>query len=368
VIFGRNKKNKAKKAEAAAQQDIPAGVTDQQTENTSTDAADRAEPGAEPAVESPIAAEQQAAPPRGIFARLGRTRDALGTGISNLLGGGAKIDEVLFGDLEDQLLSADVGIDATMTIVDKVRERAQKEKVEHAPELKNIVREEMLNILNEPLKSLPKVGDPGGTNKPHILLMVGVNGVGKTTSVAKLAARAKADGQNVLVAAADTFRAAAIEQLQSWGDRLDIPVVSQEHGSDAAAVAHDAVSSAVARSADLLIIDTAGRQHTHGDLMEQLAKIVRVIRKVDEAAPHETYIVVDAGNGQNILSQIEQFSTMVPITGVVITKLDGTAKGGVVLAVASKLGLPVRYIGVGEGVDDLREFVAQDFVQALLPE
>jgi len=361
VIFGRNRKNKTK-----TDDQVVSGAVDGDPEQSARQVVETA---VDPEESDALDSAEQPGERRGIFARLGRTREALGSGISKLLGGGAKIDESLFNELEDQLLSADVGIDATMTLVEKVRDRASKEKIEHAPDLKNIVREEMLNILTEPMKSTATgvETNPSG-NKPHILLMVGVNGVGKTTSVAKLAARAKAEGNTVLVAAADTFRAAAIEQLQNWGERLDIPVVSQAHGSDAAAVAHDAVSSAVARAADLLIIDTAGRQHTHGDLMEQLAKIVRVIRKVDETAPHDTYIVVDAGNGQNILSQIEQFSTMVPITGVVITKLDGTAKGGVVLAVASKLGLPVCYIGVGEGVDDLRQFDAEDFVQALLPE
>lgn len=343
MIFGRKKKNKV---DAEQQQ---AGASELQSDSST---------------ETP---QPQKKSSGGLFSRLGRTRELLGDGVSRLLGSGVKIDESLFDDLEDELLSADVGVDAAMAIVEKVRVRAKAEKMLEAAQLKAVVRQEMRNLLTAPLDN-DEAADAGGTGKPHVLLMVGVNGVGKTTSVAKLAARALALEQSVVVAAADTFRAAAIEQLQSWGDRLGVPVISQAHGSDAAAVAHDAVTAAVARSADLLIIDTAGRQHTHGDLMEQLAKIVRVIRKVDETAPHETYIVVDAGNGQNILAQIEQFSKVVPITGVVVTKLDGTAKGGVLLAVASKLGLPVRFIGVGEGVEDLRQFDPDEFVHALLPD
>ncbi len=345
MIFGRKKKNKAvTEQHATTQADVDGDITE--TLPAEVQASEKSGSG-------------------GLFARLGRTRELLGSGVSRLLGSGVKIDESLFSDLEDELLSADVGVEAATTIVDNVRARAKADKVQDAAQLKEIVRQQMRELLNAPLQDDPPTVAATG---PHILLMVGVNGVGKTTSVAKLAARAQAQDQSVVVAAADTFRAAAIEQLQSWGDRLNIPVISQAHGSDAAAVAHDAVTAATARSADLLIIDTAGRQHTHGDLMEQLAKIVRVIRKVDESAPHETYIVVDAGNGQNILAQIEQFSKVVPVSGVVVTKLDGTAKGGVVLAVASKLGLPVRFIGVGEAVEDLRQFDADEFVQALLPD
>lgn len=367
MIFGRKKKNKA----AAEQQPEP------EPQSTPADTALPPQSVAEQEIGSmahlaPAATTPDAKPeavedaPGGLFARLGRTRNLLGGGLNRLLGSGTKIDESLFADLEDELLSADVGVDAALEIVEQVRKRAKTEKVEHAPDLKKLVRDVMLGILRKPLENSTTVTAQAG--KPHVLLMVGVNGVGKTTSVAKLAARAKNDGQSVVVAAADTFRAAAIEQLQSWGQRLDIPVISQAHGSDAAAVAHDAVTAATARQADLLIVDTAGRQHTHNDLMEQLAKVVRVMRKVDAEAPHETYIVVDAGNGQNILSQIEQFSNVVPITGVVISKLDGTAKGGVLLAVAGKLDLPVKFIGVGEAVGDLRQFDPEEFVQALLPD
>ena len=301
----------------------------------------------------------------GLFSRLGRTRALLGSGINRLLGGGARIDDSLFDALEDELLSADVGVDASLSIVDSLRARARAGKLESVADLKRELRAEMVRLLQAPLDKHPRREFEAS---PSVLLMVGVNGVGKTTSVAKLAARAQALSRTVIVAAADTFRAAAIEQLQSWGKELDIPVIAQAHGSDAAAVAHDAVNAAVARAVDLLIIDTAGRQHTHGDLMEQLAKVVRVIQKVDASAPHETFIVVDAGNGQNILSQIEQFSTVVPITGVVVTKLDGTAKGGVLLAVATKFGLPVRFIGVGEGINDLRPFDPTAFASALLPD
>jgi fused signal recognition particle receptor len=199
-------------------------------------------------------------------------------------------------------------------------------------------------------------------------MMVGVNGVGKTTSTAKLASKFKAENKCVMLAACDTFRAAAIEQLQRWGERIDVPVIAQSHGSDAAAVGHDALESAISRQADVLIVDTAGRQHTHGDLMEQLAKVERVMKKIDPTAPHEVLLTVDAATGQNALTQVEQFNAMVPLTGLIVTKLDGTAKGGIVIALAKKFALPIRFIGVGEGVDDLREFDPDGFVAALLPD
>jgi len=351
VLFGRKKKDK-QKDEARSQS----------AKESAPDAGQSGLP------QPPSAADQtaQAKPEKksgGLFARLAKTREALTSGVVGLFGGGRKVDAALFDALEDELLMADVGVDATTHLVDALRAGARKESIEDASGLLGLLRREMIAILNDTTNKMKEPG-PG---EPRVTLMVGVNGVGKTTTTAKLAARAKAEGQDVMLAAADTFRAAAIEQLQEWGERLDIPVVAQSHGSDAAAVAFDALSSARARSTDQLIIDTAGRQHTHDDLMEQLGKIERVLKRNDADAPHETLITLDAANGQNVLVQIEQFSAQTPITGVVVSKLDGTAKGGVVFAIARKFGLPIRYIGVGEGVEDLRPFDVEAFVDALLP-
>ncbi len=344
MLFGRKKKDRKQPDDTAAQ-----------------DAAGAAS--APAGQQQPDAGDKPKKSSGGLFARLAKTREALTSGVVGLFGGGRKVDDALFDALEDELLMADVGVDATTHLVDALRTGARKEKIEDAAGLLELLRKEMIAILNDTTNRMTEPS-PG---QPRVTLMVGVNGVGKTTTTAKLAAAAKSNGQQVMLAAADTFRAAAIEQLQEWGQRLDIPVVAQSHGSDAAAVAFDALSAAKARSMDALIIDTAGRQHTHDDLMEQLGKIDRVLKRNDPDTPHETLITLDAGNGQNVLVQIEQFSTQAPITGVVVSKLDGTAKGGVVFAIARKFGLPIRYIGVGEGVDDLRPFDVEAFVDALLP-
>lgn len=352
MLFGRKKKDREKAKATSEAESKPSAAEGSGGSSGGSDESQRTGEPPKPAKSS-----------GGLFARLSKTREALTSGVVGLFGGGRKVDDALFDSLEDELLMADVGVDATTHLVDALRAGARKEKIEDAAGLLALLRREMIAILNATTNKMTEPA-PG---EPRVTLMVGVNGVGKTTTTAKLAAQAKAANQQVMLAAADTFRAAAIEQLQQWGERLDIPVIAQSHGSDAAAVAFDALSAAKARSVDALIIDTAGRQHTHDDLMEQLGKIDRVLKRDDPKVPHETLITLDAGNGQNVLVQIEQFSTQAPITGVVVSKLDGTAKGGVVFAIARKFGLPIRYIGVGEGVDDLRPFDVEAFVDALLP-
>lgn len=297
------------------------------------------------------------------YDRLSRTRDILNTDVLDLFKGIHKINDALFEDLEDQLILADIGPEAAERITRLLHKQADTEKLQTADAL--------LESLAEQISlSLQKVEQPLNVNQhqPFVILMVGVNGVGKTTTIAKLAHRLKNEGKNVMLAAGDTFRAAAIEQLQSWGERLSIPVIAQEHGSDAAAVAFDAYQAAVSRNIDVLLIDTAGRQHTHGDLMDQLAKMVRVLKKAHPALPHEVMLTVDATTGQNAFSQIENFKNLVNVNSLNVTKLDGTAKGGIMVAIAEKYGLPIRYIGVGESMEDLRPFVAREFAKALLPE
>lgn len=277
-------------------------------------------------------------------------------GLSQLFGT-TQIDQDTLEDLEDILLSADVGVAASQRIVARAREVALTQR---SPDLRSIVQEEMLSILR-PCET-PYVLSA----KPYVVLVVGVNGVGKTTTVAKMAAHFDRQGKKVMLAAADTFRAAAVEQLQTWGTRLGIPVIAQQQGSDAAAVAHDALTSAMARDVDLLLVDTAGRQHTHSDLMEQLMKIKRVLKKVNETAPHEIMQVLDSTTGQNAISQLRHFHSAVTVNSLTLTKLDGTAKGGVVLAIADEFELPIRFIGVGESTEDLRPFEAGAFVDALI--
>ncbi len=301
----------------------------------------------------------------GFFGRLksalGRTRGALVGRLGALLAGRRSLDEQLTEDMESVLLGADVGIEATGRIMDAMRRRARTQRPDDEAALAEALRDAMVDIL-EPV-SRPLRPSPA---RPFVILMVGVNGTGKTTSAAKLAHRFKGEGRAVLLAAGDTFRAAAIEQLQTWGERLEVPVVAQHAGADSASVVYDALSSARARGTDLLIADTAGRLHTQSGLMEELKKVRRVIKKIDADAPHETLLVIDAGTGQNALSQARQFAEAVGVSGLVLTKLDGTAKGGIIFAIAHTLGIPIRYVGVGEGLDDLRDFDAHDFVDALL--
>ncbi|MCY4218899.1 MAG: signal recognition particle-docking protein FtsY [Gammaproteobacteria bacterium] len=302
---------------------------------------------------------------QGIFGFLAKTRESLSNSLSGLLSRAGPITDLVFEELEDHLIMADFGVYTAQEIVRHLRKSAKREKIDSIAGLNALLQLALLDILSNPNDD---VQDRNDTEKPQVILMVGVNGVGKTTTLAKLANYYKGNGYSVIMAAGDTFRAAAIEQLQTWGQRLEVPVVAQSLGSDAAAVAYDAMNSAYARNIDYLLIDSAGRQHTHGDLMDQLQKMKRVIGKIDESAPHQILITVDATNGQNVLSQVENFQKTLLLTGICVTKLDGTAKGGVVVALANQFQLPVKFIGVGEGIDDLSEFSAQDFAAALIPD
>ncbi|MGC1953150.1 MAG: signal recognition particle-docking protein FtsY [Gammaproteobacteria bacterium] len=293
---------------------------------------------------------------------LQRTRTGLTARITELFVRQRAVSGELVEEIEDLLLSADVGIAATTQIVADLSQRLARKQLADPEAVFNALRENMLGIL-EPV-SLP-LTVPNDGPRPFVVLMVGVNGTGKTTTIGKLASRLRAEGRNVLLAAGDTFRAAAIEQLQTWGERVGAPVIAQQIGADSASVVYDAVHSAKARGFDVLIADTAGRLHTQVNLMEELKKVRRVIGKLDPSAPHETLLVVDAGTGQNALAQARQFHQAVQVSGIALTKLDGTAKGGIVLAIARELALPIRFIGVGESAEDLRPFNASEFVDAL---
>ena len=292
---------------------------------------------------------------------LGKTRKGLGKGLADLLVGAKEIDDEIFEDIETQLLVADVGVEATDVIIEALTGQVSREELVDADALYE-------SLQNELRKLLVPVDQPltiDGSKKPYVILMVGVNGVGKTTTIGKLACRFKAEGKSVMLAAGDTFRAAAVEQLQVWGERNDIPVVAQHTGADSASVVYDAVQAAQSRGADVLIADTAGRLHTRGNLMEELTKVTRVMKKLIPDAPHEVLLVLDAGTGQNAIQQAEQFRDAAGVTGLALTKLDGTAKGGILFALAKRTGLPIRFIGVGERLEDLRPFHAEEFVQAL---
>ncbi len=295
---------------------------------------------------------------RSLRERLAKPRNFLAKGLAGLFSGG-KLDENALEDIEDQLVLSDVGVAAADRLMQRLRDAGRQGG---SSRLIEALRDEMLRIL-EPC-DMPL--EPDG--QPYVITVVGVNGVGKTTTIAKMAHRFQEQGHRVVLAAADTFRAAAIEQLQEWGSRLCIPVVAHQHGGDPAAVAHDALQSARARGADILLIDTAGRQHTQGALMSQLQKVMRVLAKLDASAPHEVLQVLDAGTGQNALAQLRAFNESVGVNSVCLTKLDGTAKGGILFAIAEEFGLPVRFLGVGEGVEDLRPFDAGQFVDAILPD
>ncbi|MDZ7622792.1 MAG: signal recognition particle-docking protein FtsY [Candidatus Competibacteraceae bacterium] len=292
--------------------------------------------------------------------RLRRTRQSLVSGLAGLFAG-RKLDDEALEELESRLLLADVGVDVTNHLMKRLTERVSRQQLSDIPALLQALREELLTIL-APCQQPWRPSD----SRPYAILMVGVNGVGKTTTIGKLAQRLQGEGHSVLLAAGDTFRAAAVEQLQVWGERNRIPVIAQRSGADAAAVIFDAIQAAAARRVDVVIADTAGRLHTQSNLMEELKKIKRVMGKEDPTAPHEVLLVVDASTGQNALNQAVQFHEAVGVTGLILTKLDGTAKGGIVFAIARRLGLPIRFIGVGESIEDLREFVAAEFVAALL--
>ncbi|MEM1144354.1 MAG: signal recognition particle-docking protein FtsY [Pseudomonadota bacterium] len=300
----------------------------------------------------------------GFFARLkrglARTGSSLGQGLGDLLLGSKEIDAQLLEELETQLLMADVGVEATAEIIDSLTDRVSRKELTEASAVYTALRTELQALLT-PCETPLQVGSA----KPFVILMVGVNGVGKTTTIGKLARRFQAEGRSVMLAAGDTFRAAAVEQLLHWGERNSVPVVAQHTGADSASVIFDALQSAMARGVDVLIADTAGRLQNKDHLMEELRKVVRVMQKLDPDAPHECMLVLDAGTGQNAVSQAEQFRQAVGVSGLTISKLDGTAKGGVVFAIAKRLQLPIRFIGVGEGAQDLRPFAAGEFIEAL---
>lgn len=291
---------------------------------------------------------------------LAKTRETFTNKIEKLIIGYADIDDDLLDELEETLIMSDVGVKTTERLMADVRKGIKKRDINTPEDLKPFLAEKISEILSTGSDET-RIASAG----PTVLLVIGVNGVGKTTTIGKLAAYYKEQGKSVMLAAADTFRAAAIDQLQIWGDRTGVPVIRHEEGSDPAAVAFDAVKAARARSIDVLIIDTAGRLHTKSNLMEELKKINRVIQREIAEAPHETLLVLDATTGQNAISQADLFQKAAAITGIVLTKLDGTAKGGVIIGLKSELSMPVKWIGVGEGVDDLRPFIAKDFARAL---
>ncbi|MFY0728316.1 signal recognition particle-docking protein FtsY [Pseudomonas sp. NFX15] len=319
-------------------------------------------------LETPVEPVRSEETKAGFFARLkqglSKTSASIGEGMASLFLGKKAIDDELLEDLETRLLTADVGVEATSVIIQRLTQKVARKELADSDALYKSLQAElaaMLKPVEQPLKI-------NSQNKPFVILVVGVNGAGKTTTIGKLAKKLQLDGKKVMLAAGDTFRAAAVEQLQVWGERNKIPVIAQHTGADSASVIFDAVQAAKARGIDVLIADTAGRLHTKDNLMEELKKVRRVIGKLDADAPHEVLLVLDAGTGQNAINQAKQFNQTVELTGLALTKLDGTAKGGVIFALAKQFGLPIRYIGVGEGIDDLRTFEAEPFVQALFAE
>ncbi|MEE4666255.1 signal recognition particle-docking protein FtsY [Pseudomonas alliivorans] len=340
-----------------------------------------AEPVVEPVVSAPVAqpAPQALAPVAapvqepetgkvGFFARLkqglSKTSASIGEGMASLFLGKKAIDDDLLEEIETRLLTADVGVEATSVIIQSLTQKVARKQLTDAQALYTSLQGELATMLKPVEQPLVIKAE----HKPFVILVVGVNGAGKTTTIGKLAKKLQLEGKKVMLAAGDTFRAAAVEQLQVWGERNRIPVIAQHTGADSASVIFDAVQAAKARGIDVLIADTAGRLHTKDNLMEELKKVRRVIGKLDADAPHEVLLVLDAGTGQNAINQAKQFNQTVTLTGLALTKLDGTAKGGVIFALAKQFGLPIRYIGVGEGIDDLRTFEAEPFVQALFAE
>ena len=300
----------------------------------------------------------------GFFSRLKKgllkTRVNIGSGFASIFSG-KKIDDELFEELETQLLTADLGVDTTMKLIDNLTDAADRKQLKDGDALYELMKQEMATMLKTAEQPLEIPAD----KKPFVILMVGVNGVGKTTTIGKMAKQFQNQGKSVMLAAGDTFRAAAVEQLQVWGERNSIPVIAQHTGADSASVVFDAFQAAKARNVDVLIADTAGRLQNKDNLMQELEKIARVMKKVDPDAPHEVMLTIDAGTGQNAISQVNLFNQCVGLTGITLSKLDGTAKGGVIFAVADKFNIPIRYIGVGESIDDLRTFKSDDFIDAL---
>jgi fused signal recognition particle receptor len=333
-------------------------------------------PEVEPEVEQPpetqVVEESAATEKKSFFGRLkaslSRTKANLGSGIVSLFRGKA-IDDDLYEELETQLLVADVGMDTTQKIIDRLVEGAKHSQLKNGDALYELLKQQLRTMLTAVQQPLPEViASHDKAQGPFVILMVGVNGVGKTTTIGKLAKQYQQQGKKVMLAAGDTFRAAAVEQLQVWGERNNIPVIAQPTGSDSASVLYDALQSAKAKGSDILIADTAGRLQNKDNLMEELKKVVRVMKKLNPDAPHEVMLTVDAATGQNAISQAKLFKEAVGLTGITLTKLDGTAKGGVIFAIADKFGIPIRYIGVGEGIDDLRGFNGDEFIDALFSE
>jgi len=292
---------------------------------------------------------------------LSRTRNGFGNGLASLVVGRKQIDDELLEDIETQLLTADVGVEATQTLLASITEKLGRKELKDSDALLSSLKGELKTMLADSEQPLQTDAQDG----PFVILMVGVNGVGKTTTIGKLTKKFQAEGKSVMLAAGDTFRAAAVEQLQVWGERNDVPVVAQHSGADSASVIFDAIESAKAKGIDVVIADTAGRLQNKTNLMNELSKVVRVMKKLDVHAPHEVMLVLDAGTGQNAISQAKLFTEAVGVSGITLTKLDGTAKGGIIFAIAKQFGIPIRFIGVGEQVDDLRPFVGEEFVEAL---
>lgn len=343
-MFFKRSKNKTQEVDSTKKKGVPKGVPNE--------------------VPAPVVEVEQPAEKLSVFTRikrgLTRTSSHLSTGLANLLLGKKAIDDELLEEIETILLSADIGIDATTEILDNLTAKIARKQLDDSEALYDALKQALTDLL-------VKVEAPFHTenHKPFVILVVGVNGVGKTTTIGKLAKRIQNEGKSVILSAGDTFRAAAVEQLQVWGERNNVPVVAQHTGADSASVIFDAVKSAQSKGIDVVIADTAGRLHNKSNLMEELSKVKRVMAKLDNTAPHEVLLVLDAGTGQNAVSQAEKFHEAVGVTGLALTKLDGTAKGGVIFALSEKLGIPVRFIGVGESIDDLQPFDAAKFTEAL---
>ncbi|PSQ97964.1 MAG: signal recognition particle-docking protein FtsY [Bacteroidetes bacterium SW_9_63_38] len=296
---------------------------------------------------------------------LEKTRTSFFGKLDRMVRGKDTVDAEVLDKLEEILVTSDVGVDTTLDIIDHVEARVSEDQYVSTEELNLLIRDEIAKLMLEEEDERPADFDAELPNKPHVIMVVGVNGVGKTTTIGKMAHRYEQAGKKVVLGAADTFRAAAIEQLEIWADRADVPIIKQQHGSDPAAVAYDTIEAAQARDADVVLIDTAGRLHTKGGLMDELAKMKRVMQKRTDSAPHEVLLVLDASTGQNALRQAEEFIESVDVTGLALTKLDGTAKGGIVIGVSHQFQVPVKYIGVGEEVDDLQVFDSKGFVEGL---
>ena len=366
--FGKRKKTKdqpvADKANSAPETTTTAPVVDEPFNPLTVTAA---EPVADTpfnpcTITAPVSDQIEDAEPVDLTEKLAKTRRGFGDGMADFVLGKKELDSNMLDELETTLLSADVGIEATSEIIDTLQAQITRKAFKNVDALQIALGDIMTELL-EPCEQ-PLTVD--SEHKPYVILVVGINGAGKTTSIGKLAHHFQQQGKSVLLAAGDTFRAAAVEQLKEWGSRNDVPVVSQGTGADPASVIFDAIESASSKNIDVVIADTAGRLHTQGHLMEELKKIKRVMGKFDSSAPHETLLIMDAGFGQNGLQQAQQFHEAMELSGLAITKLDGTAKGGILFAIANKLQLPIRFIGVGEGIEDLRPFHAKDFVEALL--